>query len=359
MPPSFRPNCLPVLIGSLPLEDHHQALRLVLRHTPEIPVWAQLPAHPQEGMMAQFLPGLPGLKTIGERQLVDTADGGFDDGLVAFYEAYLAVSEGAGDLDGSRFALTPATAGGFFALLQALKDLQPPPAALKGQVTGPFTLTTGVSDQDKRAIFYNPQVRDAAVKLLALKARWQVRRLGAAGCPVIIFIDEPALAGFGTSEFISVSKDEVAACLEEVIAAIHAEGGLAGVHVCANTDWSVVLDSEADIVNFDAYAYFDKFILYPDRIKAFVARGGILAWGIVPTLRTEDIERETAGALADRWQTQARQVAALGLAPAAIQAQSLISPSCGVGALSLAHATRVLELTRAVSLKLRATPIDR
>jgi hypothetical protein len=40
-------------------------------------------------------------------------------------------------------------------------------------------------------------------------------------------------------------------------------------------------------------------------------------------------------------------------------AQSLISPSCGVGALSLAHATRVLELTRAVSLKLRATPIDR
>lgn len=354
MPPSFRPNCLPVLIGSLPLEDHRQAVRLVLRHTPEIPVWPQLPVHPREGMMAQFLPGLPGLKTVGARQLVDTADGGFDDGLVAFYEAYLAVSEGTGDLEGSRFALTPATAGGFFALLQAITGLQPP-VALKGQVTGPFTLTTGVGDQDKRAIFYNPQVRDAAVKLLALKARWQVRRLGVAGCPVIIFIDEPALAGFGSSEFIGVSKDEVSACLQEVIAAIHAEGGLAGVHVCANTDWSVVLGSGVDIVNFDAYTYFDKFILYPDLVKAFLANGGILAWGIVPTLRPEDIERETADSLTAQWQDQARQVAALGIAPEAVKAQSLISPSCGVGALSLAHATRVLELTRAVSLNLRAT----
>lgn len=355
MPPSFRPNCLPVLIGSLPLDDHRQAARLVLRYTPEIPVWAQLPVHPQEGMLAQFLPGLPGVRTVGDRQLVDTADERFDDQLVAFYEAYLAVSEGAGNLDGSRFELTPDVAGGFFALLQAIKGLSPPPVALKGQVTGPFTFTTGVTDQDKRAVFYNEQVRDAAVKLLALKARWQVRRLGAAGCPVIIFIDEPALAGFGSSEFISVSKDDVTACLHEVIAAIHAEGGLAGVHVCANTDWSVVLDSGVDIVNFDAYAYFEKFILYPALVKTFLLKGGILAWGIVPTLRAEDIEGETADSLAAQWQAKARQVEALGVAPEAIKAQSLISPSCGTGALSRAHATRVLELTRAVSLKLRAT----
>lgn len=359
MSPTFRPNCLPVLIGSLPLNDHRQAVRLVLRHTPEIPVWPQLPVRPQEGMMAQFLPGLPGVRTVKDRQLVDTTDGMFDDQLVAFYEAYLAVSEGTGTLEGSRFELTPDVAGGFFALLEEIKHLSAPPVALKGQVTGPFTFTTGVTDQNKRAVFYNEQVRDAAVKLLALKARWQVRRMGATGCPVIIFIDEPALAGFGSSEFIGVSGDDVSACLQEVIAAIHAEDGLAGVHVCANTDWSVVLKSGADIVNFDAYTYFDKFILYPGLVKTFLLNGGILAWGIVPTLRAEDIERETADALAAQWQAKARQVAALGVAPAVIQAQSLISPSCGAGSLSLTHATRVLELTRAVSLRLRATPMDR
>jgi hypothetical protein len=104
---------------------------------------------------------------------------------------------------------------------------------------------------------------------------------------VIIFIDEPALAGFGSSELISISKEEILACLREVVDAIHTDGGLAGIHVCANTDWSLVLESGADIVNFDAYAYFDRFILYGDPIREFLAAGGMLAWGIVPTLEPE------------------------------------------------------------------------
>ena len=38
------------------------------------------------------------------------------------------------------------------------------------------------------------QLRDAAVKLLAMKAGWQVRRLLGFGHPVLIFVDEPGLA---------------------------------------------------------------------------------------------------------------------------------------------------------------------
>ena len=51
------------------------------------------------------------------------------------------------------------------------------------------------------------------------------------------------------------------------IDAIKAAGGMAGVHVCANTDWSLVLDSGADILSFDAYGYFDKLILYRDALQ--------------------------------------------------------------------------------------------
>ena len=142
-----------------------------------------------------------------------------------------------------------------------------------------MTFTTGVTDRQGRAIFYDPQTRDAAVKLLALKARWQVRRLSAFARTVIVFLDEPALAGFGSSEMISISREEISACLGEVVDAVHAEGGLAGIHVCANTDWSVVISGAMDIVNFDAYAYFDRFVLYPNEIRAFIAAGGILAWG--------------------------------------------------------------------------------
>jgi methionine synthase II (cobalamin-independent) len=300
-------------------------------------------------MIAQFLPGFPGLVTEEDRVFIDTANEKFDADLLGFYEDFMAVNEGQTDIDDSRFVLTADTAGGFFALMKDLKTLSDPPKAIKGQITGPITFGLGVTDQNGKAIFYNEQLRDTAVKLLAQKARWQVRKLSEFGRPVIIFFDEPALAGFGSSAMISISRDEVSKCFKEVIDAVHMEDGLAGVHVCANADWSLILESDADIVSFDAYSFFDRLILYPEQLKRFVTSGGILAWGIVPTLNADDIEKETTASLVDAWKDQARTVAALGIDKSAILAQTLITPSCGTGSLSLDLATKVIVLTREVS----------
>lgn len=353
MPIRFKPELRPVLIGSLPYRDHDEALAQVITHTPEIPVWVQLPANPQEQMIPQFLPGMPGLRTEKNRMFIALGEDTFDTDLLAFYETYLSVTEADGDLAESGFALTPKAAGGFFTLVEYLKAPSTPLIAVKGQVTGPITFGTGVKDENGRSIFYDDQARDAAIKLLSLKAGWQVRELALGAWPVIIFIDEPALAGFGSSELISISKEEIITCLEEVVTAIHTAGGLAGIHVCANTDWSLVLASGVDIVNFDAYLYFDRFILYPDQIKTFIETGGILAWGIVPTGDPAHIERETTDTLADRWRQQARQVVNLGIDMEILTAQSLITPSCGAGSLSIDHAEKVLKLTQSLSDRLR------
>ena len=349
----FRPGGLPTLIGSLPLTDHVEACELVLEHTPQIPLWIQLPAHRAEGMVPQFMPGLPGIRSTADRVFLDTDQDDFDKDILTFYEDYMAVVEGQTDLSASRFVLQEDTARGFFVFVEQLKGLSYPPVAVKGQVTGPFTFCTGITDQDRRAIIYDDQVKDAAVKLLALKSRWQVQQLSRFGCPVIIFLDEPALAGFGSSEFISISRDGIVKSLEEVIAAVHAEGGLAGVHVCANTDWSLVLDSAADIVSFDAYSYFDRFILYSDQIKAFLDGGKIIAWGMVPTLQADELENATAESLFNQWQQKAAQVEALGIDSEQLISQSLITPSCGAGSLSTELAVKALRLTREVSEKIR------
>lgn len=344
MQSKFQANCHPMLLGSLPLEDHSTAADLVFEHTPAIPSWVQLPVRRQELMVPQFMPGLPGLKTEEYKMFIDTSASDYDDQLLVFYEEYMAVMEGTANLNQTRFVLDDATATGFGTLLERLNKSHRTPVALKGQVTGPVTFCTGVQDENKNAIFYNDQLRDAAVKLLALKAAWQARMLSAYACPVIIFCDEPALAGYATSEFISISRDDIMACLDEVISAIHSEGGLAGVHVCANTDWSLVLESAMDIVNFDAYSYFDRFILYPDQIKNFVDSGKILAWGIVPTGNVEDIEKESGESLLGQWIDKARVIEELGIARSTIFAQSLITPSCGAGSLPLEPANKVLRL---------------
>ncbi len=354
MRPKLVPDCRPMLIGSMPLNDHQAAARLVMDYTPDIPLWVQLPVYPQEGMVAQFLPGMPAVRQQNSKTVIDTAAASYDSDLLAFFEDYMALGESPDRLAGSRFALTEETGRGVAALLDTLHRMAHPPLAVKGQVTGPITFCTSVKDQNDRAIFYDETLRDAAVKLLSLNARWQIQTLSGPGCPVIVFIDEPALAGFGSSELISISKEAILACLRDVVDAIHGDGGLAGIHVCANTDWSLVLESGADIVNFDAFAYFDRFILYGDQIRDFLNAGRFLAWGIVPTLNSDEIERETVATLYAGWQARLNQAADLGVDPEAIRKQSFITPSCGVGSLPPALAERVLMLTRDLAAKIRA-----
>ena len=349
----FIPECRPLLIGSLPVADHNEALDLVLDATPEIPLWVQLPIFEAEGMLPQFMPGMPGLVKDADRWLVDNGANDFEPELTRFYEDYLQALEDEAVLVQSRFALAPDVARGFHVFMERIGRMSPPPLAVKGQVTGPVTFGLGLKDRQGRPVFYDFHARDAAVKLLALKAAWQVAHLKSIGVPVIVFVDEPALAGYGSSELISISGEEIVAALDEVCTAIHNTGGLAGIHVCANTDWGLILESSVEVVNFDAYGYADRFLLYADQVRAFLARGGLIAWGIVPTGPADVIENESVAALVARWQALMADAARAGLDPEALRRQSLITPSCGTGSLSVAQARKVLELTREVSLAVR------
>jgi hypothetical protein len=115
----------------------------------------------------------------------------------------------------------------------------------------------------------------------------------------------------------------------------------------------LILESPADILSFDAYGFFDRLSLYHDLLHSFFDQGRILAWGIVPTSYSEDINRETASNLVRKWEAQVSHLETLGIARTRILAQSLITPSCGTGSLSPGDAIKVLEMTREVSETLR------
>ena len=168
----------------------------------------------------------------------------------------------------------------------------------------------------------------------------------------IMFFDEPGLAGLGSSAFITITHEDIITCFREVFEAVRAENGLTGVHVCANTEWPVLFESGVDIVSYDAYSYFDKLILYADDLVKFFSRGGILATGIVPTA-PEFIDIETVDSLVDKWFDQSRQLQAIGIDEKTVYQQTLITPSCGTGAVSLDQARQVLALTKGVSDKIR------
>ncbi|MEW6220486.1 MAG: hypothetical protein AB1634_13275 [Thermodesulfobacteriota bacterium] len=343
---------LPTLIGSLPLNDHQEALRWIFASVPQVPLWPQLPGRLREGMLRQFVEGFPGIVEDEERVIFNTRANTFDQELLAFYEDYLKALEDPARLVGSRFETSMERAAGLYALREALRE-RSGLVAVKGQITGPFTLLTGLHDQDGRAAYFDPALRDMAVKGLALKAAWQVHFFAASRLPVLVFIDEPGLAGLGSSAFVGVSRADVSQDLGEVIGAIHGAEGLAGIHICGNTDWGVVLSLPIDVLSFDAFTYFDRLAMFRVELSTFLARGGILAWGLVPTGRAEDIAAVTVDGLSELWRRQAGQLVAANRSLSAILGQTLITPSCGTGSLTPELARKVLDLTRDVSARLR------
>ena len=179
-----------------------------------------------------------------------------------------------------------------------------------------------------------------------MKARWQVRTLKSVHPEVVIFIDEPYLSSFG-SAYINVQRDQVVSLLTEIIEAVHGEGALAGVHCCGNTDWTLLMDTPIDIINFDAHGYFEGMALYPEKLSAFLERGGVLAWGIVPTseeiasLSHEELMREMDGKIA--------VLEKKGVNRDLLLANRIVTPSCGTGTLTVELADKVLEVTDLLS----------
>jgi len=331
---------------------------MIFRYTPEIPLWPQLPRLPKEGMIRQFLDGFPGLKEEGKRFWIDTEGSDFPEQMAEFYDECGQV-EAEKNPCRPRFMPSEDAAPGFYAFCQTLAHgggEKRVPWTVKGQITGPITTGMGVKDSHGRAIVHDDNLRDVLVALIAFKAECQARilaRWANQGTPPLVFIDEPAMVGFGSSGFSGISREMVSEAVGEVVAGIHRGRALAGVHVCANGDWQPVLASAADIVSFDAYSYFDNLILYRQPLLHFLARGGVLAWGIVPTGDVAALEEATEDSLYTLWRNQLAKLRALGADEKTVTARVLITPSCGTGSLTIGQAERVLRLTSQLSRRLR------
>ena len=351
----FSPRCLPILIGSLPLKSHLQATEVILDYTPQIPLWPQLPKNQGEGMLRQFLDGFPCLVDQNSSYWIDNGSTHFVTEMTRFYEHYLEIDNLETMPQDSKFGLNPTTAQGFFTLQQQLEALPNQHVTVKGQVTGPITTGIGVKSRDGSSLLYDDNLCDMLIKLLSCKARWQVEQLHelCGNIPPIIFIDEPGFVNFGSTAYSGVSRELVSKSVSELIKAIKKAGGLAGLHICANGDWGPALLSDADIISFDGYSYFENLILFKEQLTSYIAKGGILAWGIVPTADPEIIERECVESLYKKWLKQLELLKSLGFSGQHLRGQTLIAPACGTGSLSLDMALKVLSMTRELSDRIR------
>ncbi len=274
-------------IGSLPHEDARRACELI-QESCTIPFWPQFPRLAfEQGMVAQYTEGFPAIRIDTQKQRI-WVDKNDSESISRFYETYT---------EHAAIPISPQWATGLVEMERHVFGRRFP--CFKGHVTGPLTFTLGIKDNDGKDIYYDEELREIALMLLAAKARWQVQRLKEFAQQVIIFIDEPMLSALGSSSYLGISTDEAFGLLRRIIGDIKAAGAITAIHCCGKADWEMVFDTGIDIVNFDAYTYFDTLNLYHERIAQHIAGGGLLAWGIVPT--TDDIKHESSDSIAARF----------------------------------------------------------
>jgi hypothetical protein len=351
---AFKPNFLATGIGSMPFTNPEKAAEISLARFSEAPFWPQLPKiDMNEQMENQYSEGIPCAVIDREkgRMFFDTA-GDYSEAFAAFYETYMKAMDPAdGDGDCSALAIGPQFSRGIPALEKMLQTKKEKPPFVKVQTTGPCSFALTVVDQNKRAIYYNEEFRDVIVKALAMKCRWQIRKFLPYAERVICFIDEPILSAFGSSTYVSVKREDVVAHLRECIEAIHADGAIAGIHCCGNTEWSILIDAGVDIVNFDAFGFGGTIAMYPEAVKRLLGRGGALAWGVVPT--SAAIREQSVDGLSRHVEGLFDQLASREIDRQMIIERSLVTPSCGTGSMEPADAEKVFEMTQALSLAMR------
>jgi hypothetical protein len=314
---------LTIGIGSLPYVDAEKSVERIFKAF-DIPFWPQLPKRNfKENMYSQFSQGLPGLVLDEKKKTIYVdSSGDLSEDLAGIHEAYISKNY---DL----FGITEEFAKGFYEFIETAKKYKP--EYLKGHITGPVSFGLGVTDEKGKSIIYDDSLKEAFVKLLEMKAAWQIDKLKALAKQVIIFIDEPYLTSFGSS-FVNIKREDVISMLNSIIDGIHSKGALAGIHCCGNTDWSVIAETRTDIINFDAYLYADNLLIYSEDIKKFLEKGGYLAWGIVPT--SEAILKETDVSLFKKLSSHIENLEKKSIDRNLIITNSLLAPSCGMGTLS-------------------------
>ncbi len=306
---------LATAVGSLPHVDPKAAAELSLRRHPSLPAIPSLPMRsPWESMLGQAIAGLDGV-TISEGRIA----------LVGSGPALDAVPET--DLDHDAF-------GGMRAFIEVAGRRTEP---VKWQVTGPVTLGLGLLHAGL------PVTKAFAISEVAVTAR--VKSLDAVlsaafpEAPQLMVLDEPGLTGMAHPGFPLEPRHVV----DLLATALGATTATAGVHCCGSTDWSVIDQAGPAVLSIPAD---HGAIRSGGALADFLARGGRIAWGAIPTdgPRADSVDRYWR-ALAAVWCELVRG----GCDPVRLRTQAIVTPECGLAPHTVEQADQVLGLTQEIA----------
>jgi hypothetical protein len=325
-------------LTDVPYKDPVQACEVILSYFPEAPCAPKLTLSTR-----MFLEGMPCLVIdIEKRQL--SLDLSREQELYDFYDSYEA-----GKIDS--FNISPKFTPGLYTLIDILKHSSHPELKLIHiDIPGPLTFGLSFTGKNGTSAWYDETMRDIIIKTTCMKVMWIEKFIADAlsAIPVMITFADPALAGYG-SPFGSLNRKELQDAINEVVTAV---GGVGAVHCCANIDWTLLTESKARVINFDAFRFADGLAVNGTSVVEYIEHGGMLAWGIVPS-DPENIVSVDIEFLMPKMEHGIQLLVDEGIDRRLLLESSFITPCCSTALMPLELAEKAYGLTGEVSRNLR------
>jgi hypothetical protein len=310
-------------VGSLPHRDPVIAATFALEAF-DIATVPSLPARSfEETMLAQALLGVSGVYVI--------------DGAITC-DAGRVEPDAVTATDFERDAF-----GGLRAFLEVAADLRPDGTAVKWQFVGPVTL--GV------ALHRAGLDRDLAFDLALTTVRGRLADISDAvtaalpGSRQMVVLDEPWFADLMKPGF-PIPPDEAIDRMSGAMAALPATT-VTGIHCCAPCDVATLLATGPRVVSLPVSSELVDWVGYLTR---FLADGGIVAWGVVPTDGPVPWSSERHWrSLSDLW----CELVGRGCDAVQLRRQSIVTPQCGLASHTVEVAQRIARLTREVGKRVQ------
>jgi len=330
-------NLLTTAMAVMPHTDVGRALQKAL--SMDIPFWPQLPRFSYyEDMYVQASEHFPGIVLDLENRTLRFSMEKFAEEL----EGAMAHFDDPGYFDISE------TYSVVYRRFLGL-DLSDRPA-IRGQLEGPVSFGFNVKDMEDRPILFNDTVRPFMLEFMARRVNAQLNRLKLMNPNAFMYVDEPglqflfsAMAGYGDQ----AARED----MEFFFSLIERPRG---VHLCGNPDWDFLLNLDLDILSLDVYTNGEIFASYAPSIRRFLDRGGVLAWGIVPT-NVEPFEKENMVSLERRIEEVWDALSGKGVQKEFLLSRSLLSPAtcCLVNPDGERTVEKAFGVVKELSLRLR------
>jgi hypothetical protein len=163
--------------------------------------------------------------------------------------------------------------------------------------------------------------------------------------PQLVLLDEPLLADLMQPDF-PIPPDEAIDLMSSGMAALGTEV-LVGVHCCGPVDLATLLATGPSAISISVG---EELLDWAGYLARFLDDGGVVVWGVVPTEGPLPASSDRHWrALSDLWCALVQR----GCDPVKLRRQSMVSPTCGLGAHSVSVARRIARLTSEVGRRVR------